>query len=130
MEENISKSGYFRDAGIKDTKVSSYDIERDIKKEVQLIRAVSRGCKYLENAWGSCEQFDITKNVLLSNNLVNFTTIAKNNLTKRLPKILKGESYKINVVYSTLAEQEEAEKTEYCTISEIKQNILYVFENF
>ena len=103
---NQVRSSTFRDAGIKDTKVSSYDIERDIKEEVQLIRAVIRGCKYLENAWESCEQFDITKNISLSNNLVNFTTIAKNNLTKCLPKILKGEPYKINVVYSTLAEQE------------------------
>ena len=49
-----------RDAGIKDTKVSSYDIECDIKKEVQLKRVVIRGCKYLENAWESCKQFDIT----------------------------------------------------------------------
>ena len=33
-------------------------------------------------------------------------------------------------MYSTLAEQEEAEKIANCTISEIKQKILYVFENF
>ena len=93
-----------------------------------MIREVIRGCKYLENAWESCEQFDITKSVPLSNDLVNFTAIAKNNLTKCLPKILKGEPYKINIVCSTLAEQEEAEKIEDCTISEIKQKILHVFE--
>ena len=95
-----------------------------------MIREVIRGCKYLENAWESCEKFDITKSVPLSNNLVNFTAITKNNLTKCLPKILKGEPYKINVVYSTLAEQEVAEKIENCTISEIKQKILYVFQSF
>ena len=111
--------------GIKDTKVSSYDTEHDIKMKVQLIRKVIRGCKYLENAWESCEQFDITKGVPLSNDLVNFTAIAKNNLTKCLPKILKGEPYKINVVYSTVAEQEEAEKIENCTISVIKQKICF-----
>ena len=127
---NQVRSSTFRDAGIKDTKVSSYDTECDIKKEVQLIREVIRGCKYLENAWESCEKFDITKSVPLSNNLVNFTAITKNNLTKCLPKILKGEPYKINVVYSTLAEQEVAEKIENCTISEIKQKILYVFQSF
>ena len=33
-------------------------------------------------------------------------------------------------MYSTLAEQEEAEKIVNCTISEVKQKILYVFENF
>ena len=116
----------FRDSGIKGTKVSSYDTERNIKKEVQLIREVIRGCKYLENTWESCKQFDITKSVPLSNDLVNFTAIAKYNLTKCLPKILKGEPYKINIVCSTLAEQEEAEKIEDCTISEIKQKILHV----
>ena len=31
-----------------------------------------------------------------------------------------------NVVYSPLAEQEEAEKIENCTISEIKQKILFL----
>ena len=127
---NEVRSSTFRDAGIKDTKVSSYDTECDIKKEVQLIREVIRGCKYLENAWESCEQFDITKSVPLSNDLVNFTSIAKNNLTKRLLEILKWEPYKINIGYSTLAEQEEAEKIENCTISQIKQKILHVFENF
>ena len=90
-----------------------------------MIREVIRGCKYLENAWESCEQFDITKSVPLSNDLVNFTAIAKYNLTKCLPKILKGEPYKINVVYSTVAEQEEAEKIENCTISVIKQKICF-----
>ena len=39
------------------------------------------------------------------------------------------EPYKINVVYSTLAEEEEVDKIENCTISEIKQKY-YVFENF
>ena len=58
-----------------------------------------------------------------------FYSLAKNNSTKCLPKILKGEPYKTNIVYSTLAEQEEAEKIENFTISEIKQKI-YVFENF
>ena len=91
---NQVRSSTFRDAGIKDTKVSSYDTERGMKKEVQLIREVIRGCKYLENAWESCEQFDIIKSVPLSNDLVNFAAIAKNNLTKCLPKILKGEPYK------------------------------------
>ena len=95
-----------------------------------MIREVIRGCKYLENTWESCKQFDITKSVPLSNDLVNFTAIAKNNLTKCLPKIFKGEPYKINIVHSTLAEQEEAEKIEDFTISEIKLKILYVFENF
>ena len=127
--EEIDKEGK-RDLvdGIKDTKVSSYDTEHDIKMKVQLIRKVIRGCKYLENTWESCEQFDITKSVPLSNGLVNCPAIAKNNLTKCLPKILKGEPYKINIVCSTLAEQEEAEKIEDCTISEIKQKILHVFE--
>ena len=89
---NQVRSSTFRDAGIKDTKVSSYDTECDIKKEVQLIREVIRGCKYLENTWESCEQLDITKSVSLSNNRVNFTAIAKYNLTKCLPK---GELYKM-----------------------------------
>ena len=56
----LNLDAILRDAGIKDTKVSSYDIECDIKKEVQLKRVVIRGCKYLENAWESCKQFDIT----------------------------------------------------------------------
>ena len=47
---NQVRSSTFRDAGIKDTKVSSYDIERDIKKEVKLIRTVIRRCKFLENS--------------------------------------------------------------------------------
>ena len=80
--------------GIKDTKVSSYDTAHDIKMKVQLIREVIRGCKYLENTWESCGQFNITKSVSLSNGLVNCPAIAKNNLTKCLPKILKGEPYK------------------------------------
>ena len=125
---NQVRSSTFRETGIKDTKVSSYDTEHNIKK-VQLIREVIRGCKYLENTWESCKQFDITKSVPLSNDLVNFTAIAKNNLTKCLPKILKGEPYKIYIVHSTLAEQEETEKIENFTISEIKQKI-HVFENF
>ena len=82
----------FRHSGIKDTKVSSCDTEHNIKKEVQLIREVIRGCKYLENTWESCEQWDITKSFSLSNDLVNFTATAKNNLTKCLPK---GERYKM-----------------------------------
>ena len=79
---NQVRSSIFRDAGIKDTKVSSSNIERDIKMEVQLITAVISGCKYLGNAWESSDQFDITKIVPLSNNLINFTAIAKNNLIK------------------------------------------------
>ena len=74
---NQVRSSTFRDAVMKDSKVSSYDTEHNIKKEVQLIREVIRGYKYLENAWESCEQFNITKSVPLSNNLVNFTALLK-----------------------------------------------------
>ena len=118
MMNQVRSSSTFSNAGIKDTKVSLRDIEHNIKKEVQLIRAVIRGCKYLENARESCKQFNITENVPLSN--VKFIAIAKNDLTKCLPKILKGKPFKINVVYSSLAKQEEVEKIENCTVAEIK----------
>ena len=86
---NQVRFSIFRGAGIKDTKVSSSNIERDIKTEFQLIRAVIRGYKYLGNTWESSEQFGITKIVPLSNNLVSFTAIAKNNLIICLLTILK-----------------------------------------
>ena len=43
-------SSTFKDAGIKDIKGSTSESERDIGKEVQLIRTAIRGHKYLENA--------------------------------------------------------------------------------
>ena len=46
-----------------------------------------------------------------------------------MAEIVKAKPYKINIVYSTLAEQGEAEKIENCTNSQIKQKILYAFEN-
>ena len=127
---NEIRSSTFKDAGIKDTKGSTSESERDIGKEVQLIRTVIRGDKYLENAWESCEHLDITKHIPLSKDLVNFTTIAKHNLADCLPKILQGEPHRINVVYSTLAEQEEAEKLENCTVAELKKKVFYLLESF
>ena len=121
---NQVRSSTFRDAGIKDTKVSSYDTECDIKKEVQLIREVIRGCKYLENAWESCEQFDITKGVPLSNDLVNFTAIAKNNLTKCLPK---GELYKM---LCTVHWQNRKRQRRLRIAQFLKLSKKYCFENF
>ena len=127
---NEIRSSTFKDAGIKDTKGSTNESERDIGKEVQLIRTVIRGHKYLENAWESCEHVDITKHIPLSKDLINFTTIAKHNLTDCLPKILKGEPHRLNVVYSTLAEQEETEKLKNCTVAKLKKKVFYLLESF
>ena len=62
--------------------------------------------------------------------LLNFTAITTRNLREFLPKIFNEESYKVPVIFSTLAEQTESEKIENSTTAEIKQKIFAMVENF
>lgn len=62
--------------------------------------------------------------------LLNFTAITTRNLRGFLPKIFNEESYKVPVIFSTLAEQTESEKIENSTTAEIKQKIFAMVENF
>ena len=73
---------------------------------------------------------DITKSTLLADDLVNSTAIAQENLSECLPKSLRKEAYKINIVFSTQGGKEENEKTENCTVAEIKKKIISLTEQF
>ena len=85
----------------------NYDSKTDISKEVMKIRVLIRKNKYLEKVNEPCQHKDITNTISLSTGLANFTAIALNNLNECLPKMFKNEFYKVNVVYSTEAEQTE-----------------------
>ena len=120
----------FKDAGVIDQKSTSYETNRNIEKEVRKIRALIRQNKYLEKPFEVQQHTDITKNTLLADDLVNFTAIAQKNLSECLPKMLRKEPYKINIVFRTRAEKEESEKIENCTIAEIKKKIISLLEQF
>ena len=97
----------FLSAGVKDHKSMNYDSKTDISKEVMKIHVLIRKNKYLEKVNEPCQHKDITNTISLSTGLANFTAIALNNLSECLPKMFKNEFYKVNVVYSTEAEQTE-----------------------
>ena len=99
----------------------NYDSNTDISKKVMKICALIHKNKYLEKKNQACQHKVITNLISLSTGIANFTTIALNNLNECLPKMFKNESYKVNVVYSTEAEQIESEKIENPTIPEKKQ---------
>ena len=117
-------------AGVKDHKSRNYDSKTDISKEVMKIRILIRKNKCLEKVNEPCQHKDITNTISLSTGLANFTAIALNNLNECLPKMFKNEFYKVNVVYSTEAEQIESEKIENRTILEIKQSIISLLDQF
>ena len=100
----------FLSAGVKDHKSMNFDSKTDISKEVIKIRVLIRKNKCLEKVNEPCQHKDITNTILLSTGLANFTAIALNNLNEYLPKMFKNKIYKVNVVYSTEAEQIEVKK--------------------
>ena len=108
----------------------NYDSKTDISKEFMKIRVLICKNKYLEKVNEPCQHKDITNTISLSTGLANFTAIALNNLNECLPKMFKNEFYKVNVVYSTEAEQIESEKIENRTILEIKQSIISLLDQF
>ena len=65
---------------------------------------------------------------MLADDLLNFTAIAQKSLSKYLPKSLRKEPYKINIVFSTWGEKAESEKIEICTVAEIKKKIISLLE--
>ena len=87
--------------------------------------------KYLQKITELCQHIDITSNIILISDLVNFTNAAVfNNFKENLPKILRNELYKIKFVDSTHEEQTNSEKTENLTLTEIKEKTLLLTERF
>ena len=127
---NELRANTFSDARIKDPKDSNHERSRDIQREVQKIRIFIRQSKYLENLMEQCSHTDISKTITLSAGLVTFTKTSWENIVNYLPRILKNETCKIKVKYSTEEEQKESEKIENCTISEIKQKIISLVDSF
>ena len=108
----------------------NYDSKTDISKEFMKIRVLICKNKYLEKVNEPCQHKDITNTISLSTGVANFTAIALNNLNECLPKMFKNKFYKVNVVYSTEAEQIESEKIENRAIPEIKQSIISLLDQF
>ena len=109
--DHFIRSSVFRNAKITDPKDQQFDEDRDISKEVKKIRVLIRGSKYLASPFQFCKHTDIAQTLELSERLVNFVEIAENNCGSYLRHVLKGEEYKINVVYTTKEEQVESEST-------------------
>ena len=112
-----------KDAGVKDQRKSSYDSASNICQEVTKICTLIREHNYLQNITELHQHTDITSKITVSSGLVNFTNIAFNNLKENLPKILRNEPYKIQIVYSTHEEQINSEKIENLTIAEMGMSI-------
>ena len=108
----------------------NYDSKTDISKEVMKIRVLIRKNKYLEKVNEPCQHKGITNTISFSTGLANFTTIALSNFNECLPKMFKNEFYRVNVVYSTKAQQIESEKIENRNIPEIKQSIISLLDQF
>ena len=108
----------------------NYDSKTDISKEVMKIRVLIRKNKYLEKVNEPFQHKGITNTISFSTGLANFTTIALSNFNECLPKMFKNEFYRVNVVYSTKAQQIESEKIENRNIPEIKQSIISLLDQF
>ena len=88
-----------------DQKEGNYSSYKNIAIEVKKIRTLLRETQYLENATDFRPHLRLGTNIELSVNLVKFYEVAFSNLRENLPKILKSEPSNINVLYSTLDEE-------------------------
>ena len=61
--------------------------------------------------------------------LVHFTTIAYNNYKVCTPKIVKNETYAINIVHVTHEEEKDQKKLETFTKQELTQKIYEITDN-
>ena len=102
---NTLRAKTLEDAGVSDQKEGNYSSCKNIAIEVKKIRTLLRETQYLENATDFRPHLGLGTNIELSVNLVKFYEVAFSNLRENLPKILKSEPSNINVLYSTLDEE-------------------------
>ena len=60
---------------------------------------------------------------------MNFTELAEKNRDSYIKRILLGQNYKDNVIFTTKEEQSESEKVENMPIKDINNLILAILEN-
>ena len=102
----------------KETDETTY--KNNISKEVFLVRALLREKKYLLTPFKAVTHVSLDGTKELSNELVDFTTIAMENFEEYSLKIIDNVPYTQRIVYITNEEKNEHEKVEGLT----KQNIL------
>ena len=107
---NLLREATFCDAGITDTKGISSREKKDKYREVMMIRTMIRKSEYLREPRECSQHTDILKSTKLSKHLVNFSAIAKKNISDYIPSLLRDEMYKKHVVYATEEEQIESER--------------------
>ena len=81
-----------------------------LKKEIYAVRALLREKQYLLYPQKEIIRTNLVGTTALSPQLVHFATIAYNNYKVCAPKIVKNETYAINIVHVTHKEEKDKKK--------------------
>ena len=100
-----------------------------LEKEIFAVRALLREKGYLLYPQEETIHTHLVGTTELSHQLVHFTKIAYNNYKVCAPKIVKNETYAINIVHVTHKEEKDQKKLETFTKQELTQEIWEIIDN-
>ena len=98
--------------------------------QINRVRTYIRKQKYLEDPFTKEQHVSMDGKNILHQDLVNFSTTSQENLSQYIQVRLKGErDFKVQPIYVTLEEYEDANKVENLTKEQLKVKIFELIEN-
>ena len=100
-----------------------------LEQEIFAARALLREKQYLLYSQKETIHTNLVGTTELSPQLAHFTAITCNNYKVCSPKIVKNETYAINIVHVTREEEKDQKKLETFTKQELTQNVHEIIDN-